>query len=44
MTIPARTGLLATLRRAVAALDQGFCKLNRIQFAAPWRNETASRC
>ncbi|WP_263854083.1 hypothetical protein [Sphingomonas parva] len=29
--------LAARLRRSLAALDAAFCKLNRIQFAAPWK-------
>ena len=39
MTIhgPRTTGLIAALRRALKAIDSGFCTLNRIRFDAPWR-------
>ncbi len=43
MTTTSR-GFLASLRRALAALDHGFCKLNRIQYDAPWRSREAHRC
>ena len=45
MTVPARNrGLIASLRRALAAIDLAFCKLNRIQFEAPWRPDEPRRC
>lgn len=44
MTALSRHPLLATVRRALVALDLAFCKLNRIQFEAPWRSDRASRC
>ena len=31
------TKFLAAVRKALRSLDDGFCKLNRIQYAAPWR-------
>lgn len=34
----------ASLRRVLAAIDLVFCKLNRIQFEAPWRTDVARRC
>ena len=37
MSITTDGGLVARLRRTVAELDRGFCKLNRIRFAAPWK-------
>jgi hypothetical protein len=27
---------LTTLRRFLAAIDQGFCRLQRIRYDAPW--------
>ena len=44
MTTHANRGFLAALRRALAALDAGFCKLNRIRYDAPWRAGEARRC
>jgi len=44
MTRLAQNGLIAALRRGLASLDQAFCKLNRIQFDAPWREDRAGRC
>ena len=44
MTRIAQSGFIAAIRRGLAALDQGFCKLNRIQYDAPWRTERTSRC
>ena len=44
MTTTTNRGFLASLRRALAALDHGFCKLNRIQYDAPWRSGEARRC
>ena len=32
------------VRRALDVLDLAFCKLNRIQFEAPWRPEETRRC
>ena len=32
-------GLLGWLRRNLEAIDLVFCKLNRIQFDAPWRRQ-----
>ncbi|HEX9933183.1 MAG TPA: hypothetical protein VGB08_10115 [Allosphingosinicella sp.] len=43
-TTTRRSGFLASVRRALAAIDAGFCKLNRIQFDAPWRTERRGRC
>ena len=40
---PSRNAL-GTLRRALAAIDLVFCKLNRIQFEAPWRSDAPRRC
>jgi hypothetical protein len=37
-------GLLASIRRALAAIDVAFCKLNRIQYDAPWRSGETHRC
>ena len=34
----------AALRRALRAIDVTFCKLARIQFDAPWREDDARRC
>ena len=39
-----RTGFAAALGRLLATIDLGFCKLNRIQFSAPWRTERRGRC
>lgn len=40
MTNPATpNGLFAAFRRMIEALDLGFCKLNRIQWQAPWRRQ-----
>ena len=39
-----RHGLIETIRQAVAAFDFAFCKLTRIQFSAPWRNDRANGC
>ena len=44
MTTQTGRGLLASLRRGLAALDHGFCKLNRIQYDAPWRTAETHRC
>ncbi|HYJ30547.1 MAG TPA: hypothetical protein VEW25_09430 [Allosphingosinicella sp.] len=44
MTTPARRGFLASLRRGLAAIDVAFCKLNRIQYDAPWRSGETRRC
>ena len=38
-----RHGLVETLRDALNAIDFAFCKLQRIQFSAPWRNDKG-RC
>ena len=34
------SGLGALLRRAIDSIDLTFCKLNRIQFSAPWKQDT----
>lgn len=39
-----RHGLVDTLRDAFRAIDFAFCKLARIQFSAPWRNERSKGC
>ena len=39
-----RPGVFGAIRRALAAIDAGFCKLNRIQFDAPWRSERRGSC
>lgn len=44
MTAPTSRGFLASLRRALAAIDLAFCKLNRIQYDAPWRAGETHRC
>ena len=45
MTTRSSSGtLLGSIRRALAAIDLVFCKLNRIQFEAPWRSDAAHRC
>ena len=44
MTTPDRRGVLASLRRALSAIDVAFCKLNRIQYDAPWRSGETRRC
>lgn len=41
MTSP---NFLASIRRALAAIDVAFCKLNRIQYDAPWRRERRGGC
>ena len=33
-------GPFASLRHALAAIDQVFCKLAQIQFSAPWRGRS----
>lgn len=43
-TITSRPGFLASIRRALSAVAAGFCKLNRIQFDAPWRGERRGSC
>ena len=37
------SAITGRLRRAVAAMDLAFCKLNRIQFAAPWKEPPGRR-
>jgi hypothetical protein len=37
-------GFIAIIRRAAATIDAGFCKLTRIQWQAPWKVETPTRC
>lgn len=44
MTTYARSGFLASLRNGLAALERAWCKLNRIQYDAPWRTDRTSRC
>ena len=44
MSTTTRTGFIASIRRALAELERGFCKLNRIQFDAPWRTDQPRRC
>lgn len=36
-----RQGFVETLRTLLAAVDFAFCKMQRIQFSAPWRNDKA---
>jgi hypothetical protein len=43
MTTLTRTGVLTGLRRAADWIDSTFCRLNRIQWDAPWRPRTG-RC
>lgn len=38
-----RHGLIDALRNALASIDFAFCKLERIQFSAPWRKDEG-RC
>lgn len=38
-----RHGLIETLRNALASIDSAFCKMQRIQFSAPWRKDEG-RC
>jgi hypothetical protein len=40
----ATAGFAAWLRRAVDAAELTFCKMARIHFEAPWREEGSSRC
>ena len=35
-----RSSLAALLRRAIDSIDLTFCKLNRIQFSAPWKQDS----
>jgi hypothetical protein len=46
MTDPAAAGrgLAARLRRMFEAIDVALCKLNRIQFDAPWKERGTRRC
>lgn len=44
MTTSTSRGFLAALRRALAAINDGFCRLNRIRYDAPWRSHEAGRC
>jgi|GEM_PF-2890648 len=44
MITPDSRGVLASLRRALASIDVAFCKLNRIQYDAPWRSGETRRC
>jgi hypothetical protein len=37
------TNLIASLRRLGATISFSLCKLNEIQFSAPW-NQARSRC
>ena len=37
--IPSDRGLAAWLRRTIDSIELVFCKLNRIQFSAPWKPE-----
>ena len=37
-------GFGALLRRILADIELAFCKLNRIQFDAPWRTDQTHRC
>ena len=38
-----RHELIDALRKALASIDFAFCKLERIQFSAPWRKDEG-RC
>ena len=35
-SLTSRWSLTAPLRRGIAWIDLAFCKLNRVQFSAPW--------
>ena len=37
-------GQAGALRRTLAAIDLTFCKFARIQFSAPWRQQTRTSC
>jgi hypothetical protein len=37
-------GLFATLRHFLTAFEESMCKLNRIQFSAPWQSENKRGC
>jgi hypothetical protein len=39
-----RHGLIETLRQALASIDFAFCKMNRVQFSAPWRKDDDRGC
>lgn len=39
-----RHGLIETLRNGWAAIDFAFCRMNRIQFSAPWRKDSGRGC
>ena len=38
------TELINRLRQSLASLEHAFCKLNRIQYDAPWKDPSAHRC
>ena len=44
MTRRSAHGFLASVRRALAAIELALCKLNRIQFDAPWRTGQTRGC
>lgn len=39
-----QSGFLASVRRLLITIDTGLSRLNRMQFAAPWRPERTRDC
>jgi hypothetical protein len=39
-----RHGLVDAAREVLRAIDFAFCKLARIQFSAPWRDQRSKSC